>query len=128
VVPRLPKAKIGRAVVWLVGVVTYFQLTAITWLLFRADTIKGAWVMFRSLWRGPWHDISKQLADLGPAPLAATLVLLLLAGQVVPYFRGDNWAYWKLPSPLRALVYASGAVLFALLGRDGAEAFIYFQF
>ena len=34
----------------------------------------------------------------------------------------------RAPAPVRAFVYAGGALLFLLVGEYGTDAFIYFQF
>jgi D-alanyl-lipoteichoic acid acyltransferase DltB (MBOAT superfamily) len=111
-----------------VGMFVFFQLTAVGWLLFRAESLPRAWAMFSSLWRTSFAHPLKQLAKLDAFPIASLWVLLLVAVQLAPYLRNDAWLFWRLPSPVRGLVYATGLVIFILAGVGGGAEFIYFQF
>jgi hypothetical protein len=128
VTPVRPKTRIARILTSIVGVFVYFQLTCIGWLLFRAQSVTQVRHMLGSLTRGPWQDLAKQVAALGPVPWSIALSCALLLIQSLSFVKNDIWLYWKLPSPLRAVCYATCIILVILAGQDGSEAFIYFQF
>jgi D-alanyl-lipoteichoic acid acyltransferase DltB (MBOAT superfamily) len=128
VAPLLPKQGVLRALTSFVGVIVFFQLTCLGWLLFRAQSMAQVRHMLGSLSRGPWHDLAKQVAALGPVPWSVALSCGLLLVQLLSFVKKDIWMYWKLPSPVRAVCYATCVILVILAGQDGAEPFIYFQF
>jgi hypothetical protein len=58
--------------------------------------------------------------------LACALVLLIV--QVVQFASKNHDVIWRLPVPVRAVVYAAGILAFVIFGEYGGDSFIYFQF
>lgn len=123
---RLPSRGLGAMAARVIGIVFYFHITCVSWLLFRAESLEQAWRMFRSL---PLRLLGEGSVTLpGPWGAALALTLLLVVVQVYAYRRKEEAVFLSLHPVPRGLVYGVGLLLFLLVGSDGASPFIYFQF
>ena len=102
----------------------FFQLTCVSWLLFRSPSLGQLNHFFWAIVNNPgWTAITSR--DL---QLVALCVLPLLAVQLVQHFRDDQefWTHWPL-----AVQAAVGVVLYygiVFLQAPKTYPFIYFQF
>ncbi len=117
-------------------ITTTFALVCVGWVFFRADKPWTAWKILRDSARAagralvapadaPWAAAGAVLRDHA-APLACALA-------VVAYHafrpRGGGLAWLAArPAPLRWAVYYGVVLAVILLGNDGEQPFIYFQF
>ncbi len=106
----------------------FFHVVCISWLLFRASSMEHAGRMFAAILSGagaaPWESVML----LGPVHLGVSLVLGLWLVQLVQYLLRDHLFVLRLPLAARAVIYATGALLFLWVGRFGGSTFLYFQF
>ena len=61
-----------------------------------------------------------------PMRLLGTILLLIV--QLLQYWKKDSYIIFRLPTPARAVVYASFFLAFLVFGEFGGKPFIYFQF
>lgn len=109
---------------WLVQLVVMFHLTCIGWLLFRADTIAGAFGMLQSV-----------VTDWQMTPLVKTGVALI-AFYAGPMFLWEAWMQGERhlgqmrlqPWARQALQLAYLMLMFLFFTAEKAHEFIYFQF
>ncbi|MBN1517261.1 MBOAT family protein [Candidatus Sumerlaeota bacterium] len=106
-------------------IIGYFQLTCVSWLLFRCEDwgekLHSLLLNF-SLW---------QFADPAILTLARDIAVasaVLIAVQLYQYKRDDLMAMRRLPWWARALFYYVLLMLILLFGKMQGEQFIYFQF
>jgi hypothetical protein len=100
-----------------------FHFVAFGWVIFRSESISGAFTLIGRLftaWSGP--EITT---------LAAFLAIVAgLAAQYVPT-RVGLWAEWRvsrLPPIVQAIGFALVLLACNVLGPQGVAPFIYFQF
>ncbi|MDR2350429.1 MAG: MBOAT family protein [Deltaproteobacteria bacterium] len=116
------KGKRGRLKAFL-GFFFTFHFVTFLWILFRADTMPQAWVIFKGIF-----DFSKP--GEGSPLLAWIIVLLTLLGQ----WRGDRLKdamtrfQRRLSVPLLSLWCAFWIIIIMRLGPRGILPFIYFQY
>jgi len=110
----------------LLSVLLFFQLTLGGWLLFRAQSVQQVWEMLASI-ATDWSWRTELLGDNGWVIVAATGGTLLIV-QLVQYFSEDPAVVFRLPAPVRGVVYAAFMLGFVLFGEFGETPFIYFQF
>lgn len=114
-----------HAVMWL----TTFLLTCVAWVLFRANSLSDAWLIFSRCGTG-WENASFTSENFGPRQLAVAVAAVFLLELM-------QWAHRR--RPLTSLIgtlpllprwssYAGFLVLVGLAGVHGRAQFIYFQF
>ena len=118
-----PQGRAGRAAWWGLRVATTFQLVAFGFLLFRARSLGQIGELLGALAGG----LEPGLA-LAWLPTVCALLAPLLLMQAIQAATGELEPVARWPAPVRALVYALLLAGLLLLGDDGGEAFIYFQF
>ncbi|HEX8325034.1 MAG TPA: MBOAT family O-acyltransferase [Tepidisphaeraceae bacterium] len=109
-----------------VRVVVFFQFTCFGWLLFRGRTLADLERFCR-----PFYNPEDFVAPLLNANLVLTFVscgLVLLVPQLVKYLADDHNVIFRVPVPVRAVVYAGMILLFLIFGVFDGGDFIYFQF
>jgi D-alanyl-lipoteichoic acid acyltransferase DltB (MBOAT superfamily) len=100
-----------------------FQVVCFSFILFRAESLSQVAVLLGSFAGN--FEIGLAAEWLAPfALLVAPLVLM----QVAQALTGDLETVLRWPAPLRTAVYLLVFLMILLLGEDGAEPFIYFQF
>ncbi|PIT98255.1 MAG: membrane-bound O-acyltransferase family protein [Candidatus Andersenbacteria bacterium CG10_big_fil_rev_8_21_14_0_10_54_11] len=116
--------------VWLgVRIGIFFHLTLGGWLLFRAESLRQAFVMLASL----EHGLQAQPADLRSALFGVALILPVAAMHIKQWHSGDRLILAKLPLLNRLLYTAALLIITLFVTQSGnapetARAFIYFQF
>jgi D-alanyl-lipoteichoic acid acyltransferase DltB (MBOAT superfamily) len=123
-----PKSPVGLAVYSAVSAVVIFHLVTLGWIFFRAKSLSAANTMVAALPRLRFAQWEVELTALGPVELGTALTLALFVFQIGERIARDPMFWMRQRAPVRALVYASGALLFLLVGEYGGDAFIYFQF
>ena len=123
---RAPRA--AFAVLRPLNVVFFFHVVCVSWLLFRAESMAQAGRVAAAVASGLGPEPLRAVQDLGPVHLCASLVAGLWLVQLIQYRTGDHLFVLRLPTVVRALVYALGALLFLFVGEFGGAAFLYFQF
>ncbi|MBC7782510.1 MAG: MBOAT family protein [Burkholderiales bacterium] len=110
-----------------VRIVVFFQFIAFGWLLFRGPTLQNvARLLGRSIDKAAWPAQNY----LTP-PMIATLcavALVLLAAELVKYLSNDHDVIFRIPVPVRAMIYAALMLGMVIYGEFGGGTFIYFQF
>jgi alginate O-acetyltransferase complex protein AlgI len=106
----------------------FFQLVCISWILFRATSVKQA-INFMTAAVSDFGDsLSQSVSDFEGLGLAIFVSGILMVVQAAQHLTRDHLFILRLPAPARSLIYAVGALLFLYIGEFGGEAFIYFQF
>ncbi len=118
-----PAGQLGRAVWHGVRVFVTFHLVAFGLLMFRSESLAQV-MSHAALLAAPWSWGSAPEWLLPFAVLLAPLVLM----QIAQARTGDLEIVLKLPIPARAVIYALLAFMIVVLGEDGGDPFIYFQF
>ena len=123
-----PKTPILAKAWFVVRVAFFFQLICLGWLLFRAKTMAQAVLMVGNLVTRFGFSVSYVIYIWRLAATAAGLTALIFAVQLAQFLKKDHDVVFRLPVPVRALVYA--AVFFSMLVfvEYAGDAFIYFQF
>jgi alginate O-acetyltransferase complex protein AlgI len=118
-----PKSPVLRRLLWVIGVVVFFQFTCYGWLLFRATSFAQIANMTGSLLT-PWQGFPVDSA-LKVLLYASPLVLV----QLIQYFtkKLEFLNFGWIPAEARVAVYAAFAY-FVLFRGGQPQAFIYFQF
>ncbi len=122
----LPEGFRGAAIRFLNGLF-FFQLVCVTWILFRAEDFGNAARMFGGLARLP-ADFTESWYSLGDMALFLSVVAPLVVMQAAQHLSKDQLVIFRVPVPLRSVLYAAGFLMFLFVGEFGGEAFIYFQF
>ncbi len=117
-----------QAAMWTaVRIVVFFQVTCIGWLLFRGETVANLLRIIR-----PWHrsDIAHGKLLVTPDMIVQLFVIgmVLFVAQLVKYLSRDHEVIFRIPAPVRALVYAGLILGMLVYGEFGGGKFIYFQF
>lgn len=108
-----------------IRIVLFFHLTAIGWLLFRAVTVDSLLRMVRPFATWSWD------APLIPPTLRLALcaiAITLLIAQLIKYLTRDHEVIFRIPAPVRAIIYAGLILGMIVFGEFGGGKFIYFQF
>jgi hypothetical protein len=106
-----------------VRVFVTFHLVAFGLLMFRSESLAQV-ASHAALLIAPWSWGSAPEWLLPFSVLLAPLVLM----QIVQARTNDLEIVLKLPIPVRAVIYAVLALMIVVLGEDGGDPFIYFQF
>jgi len=106
----------------------FFHLVCISWILFRADSLSQAFDMIASIGGVLGADVHASVRVFATLEMACFVTSLLVVVQAIQHLRDDHLFVLKLPAPVRAVLYALGALCFLYLGEFGGDAFIYFQF
>ena len=122
-----PQGPFSRRAWYFVRAFLFFQLVCLGWLLFRAASMGQVVRMLAAIWHGA-TTIDPRV--LGPGLLAVFVACaaVLLLVQLVQFVSKNHDVIWRLPVPVRAVLYAAGILAFVLFGEYGGESFIYFQF
>ncbi|MEY2933303.1 MAG: hypothetical protein RL033_4052 [Pseudomonadota bacterium] len=104
------------------GVVCFFHVTCLGWLLFGVKRLSDAPLLLHNLFDAPQLNGLTQLATL--LSFAAPLVLL----DVLQLQRDDLLVIQRFSPLVRVAVYAGVFAAILLAGSPGAREFIYFQF
>lgn len=125
-IARLCQGQTGRVVRFL-KTVFFFHLICLSWLLFRADSIREAGHMLRTLLIGwgqipTWSTLHISLFTL------AFYGLPVLAMDLWQHRSGDPLVALKAPRPARVLLYLALIYGIVIFGETHAQSFIYFQF
>jgi D-alanyl-lipoteichoic acid acyltransferase DltB (MBOAT superfamily) len=111
----------------IIRIVVFFQFTCIGWLFFRATDLPTLQYVIR-----PFYDpVVGQARTVLSSPMLfslATIAVLLLAAQAMKYLTNDHRVIFRIPVPLRALVYVGLILGMILFGEFSGGDFIYFQF
>jgi len=118
-----PRGFAARWLWWGVRVLVTFHLVAFGFMLFRAVSLEQIGGMLALLAGG----LAPGMAPAWIFPFGA-LVAPLLIMEIGQWRAGELEPVIHLPLALRSTVYALVILAIALLGEDGGEAFIYFQF
>ncbi|MGN6505761.1 MAG: MBOAT family O-acyltransferase [Tepidisphaeraceae bacterium] len=116
------------AMAWTVlRIVVFFQFTCVGWLLFRGGTLENVKRLLTPLVQKVHHPV---FAQVPPENLLRFGVIagVLFIGQLVKYNSNDHDVIFRIPVPLRAVVYAGMALAILIFGEFGGGSFIYFQF
>jgi D-alanyl-lipoteichoic acid acyltransferase DltB (MBOAT superfamily) len=117
----------GQSALWLaVRVVVFFHITCVGWLIFRAKTAPQLGQMLGALIRHPRidRDVLHDTDLLIFALCAGTLTL----AEIIQLRARDEFICLRLPTPVRAGLYAAVLLAIVLFGNDQGAQFIYFQF
>ena len=119
------ESPVSNGLLWrVIRTVGFFQLVAISWLLFRCESMGQLTEMCRAIVTSPLTSDLKLEALL---PLICGAIVLL-GVQLAQAMTGQNFVFRLLPTPLRAGVYAALLLTILIYGDTGGRAFIYFQF
>jgi len=110
-----------------ISIVLFFQLTCFGWLLFRSISVANFWRMLQPLYdRSAEHPVVLLTPNL---LLTLAAVAIVLAGaQLVKYLADDHDVIFRIPWPVRAVIYAAMFLGLIVFGDFGGGQFIYFQF
>lgn len=118
-----PSFQAGRVAWQVIRVVVTFHLIAYGLMIFRSDSFAHI-VTNTSVLFGPpgWSA-----ASIWVLPLAVLLLPIFLM-QAAQAITGDLEVVLRWPWPLRLAIYTVLGLLLVVLGEDGGNPFIYFQF
>lgn len=118
------RLKIPARVVRCVRVLVTFNLAALGWLFFRANSVHDAFHMLRHLFRN-WPNLFVEPNVMLNGVMGVVVVFLVdvLATRGSIQETVNRW-----PIPARWAVYCAVAFSIVLFGVDGGAEFIYFQF
>jgi alginate O-acetyltransferase complex protein AlgI len=118
-----PSGSVGRAAWASVRLFVMFHLTCLGYLIFRSPTVAEA-IEHLMVLGGP---VEWGLASSWLFPLAVLLTPLLLI-QIAQARSNDLEVMLRWPFPVRTALYLVLGLMIVLLGEDGGQPFIYFQF
>lgn len=121
----LLKNRIIKNILAFISVIFCFHLVCIGWLIFRANSITQAWVMFQSIF------LNIQFTYVGFYYLWGRFIFfswLVILVQLFQYGKKDLMIIMKSPCVLRAVFYYICFYLLVLYGRMEGKEFIYFVF
>ena len=100
-----------------------FHFVCLTWIFFRATSLRAAWQMLKGLGVWTWRpEFSAAFLFLAIFSLPLLLVDLYLE------LSGDEYCFASATVQQRVAVGLACALVIAFLGANQANAFIYFQF
>lgn len=118
-----PQTPFGVAAWRVVRVIFFFHLVCFGWLLFRAQSLEQVGAMLAALARPVGDTVgSREVVALG------LMLALMVLAHVIKMRANDNYVLFRMPVPVRAVVYAGLIFAFLFFGDYGGETFIYFQF
>ena len=120
---RFARSRLGGPVSTVFSHATTLALVQVAWILFRSDTVRGAWDYLSRI--GAWETMGTRM--LSPYILPATLAVL------VAHVFADKDLNWALDipqrsAPIRILCYSCMVFLIVSFGATDAAPFIYLQF
>jgi D-alanyl-lipoteichoic acid acyltransferase DltB (MBOAT superfamily) len=118
-----PRSTLGRALWWLGRVALTFELVALGWVIFRAESVAQAGTLLAAILERPGIGVAAAWI-----PRLLVLALPLLAMQVWQARRGSLDVVLEAPGPVRSVIYAAVLLALVALGQELGEPFIYFQF
>jgi hypothetical protein len=118
-----PTSAIGRTGWRALRIVATFHGVCLGLLIFRADSLPH----LTSLLGLAAQGLEPGLALEWLLPLVALTAPLLLM-QIAQARSGDLEIVLRWPLPARVAVYAAVLLMIAILGEDGGQPFVYFQF
>ncbi len=109
-----------------IKVIVFFNLIAVSWLLFRSRSMTQAYQMARGvLFNFHINDI----IGLKDAASSIIFFICILAGvELLQYRTGEPLVVFRLPTAARAVFYFICFYLIVIWGVHGGKQFIYFQF
>ncbi len=114
----------GSIVKRLAHIAVMFPLTALGFLIFRAETVGDVGELLGNLATG-WESARAALPQLKELLICTWL----LGGyQIAHYFSENRFVVFKVPVPLRAIIYLIMYLSLTLGAPHDARTFIYFQF
>lgn len=121
-----PKTKVSTNIISAIKVFFFFHLTCFGWMIFRAESFQQIIKMSSTLLT-TGHQISLTqfaglLKQLGP------YLIVLLAVQILQYYKNDLMAVYKLNVAIKIIFYFICTLLLIIWGITNAQDFIYFQF
>jgi alginate O-acetyltransferase complex protein AlgI len=100
-----------------------FHLVCVSWIFFRAQSLRAAWEMLKGLGRWSWRP-EFPAAFLFLAVFSVPLLLLDMYLEST----GGEYCFSYAPVRWRVAFGLACALIIALMGANQANAFIYFQF
>jgi alginate O-acetyltransferase complex protein AlgI len=100
-----------------------FHLVCVSWIFFRAQSLRAAWEMLKGLGRWGWRP-EFPAAFLFLAVFSVPLLLLDMYLEST----GGEYCFSYAPVRWRVAFGLACALIIALMGANQANAFIYFQF
>lgn len=116
-----------QAALWTaIRIVIFFQFTCIGWMLFVGGTVQN----LNRLLTPFYQSVTPSTQYLKPEHLLTlcAVALAVFIPQLVKYVKNDHDVIFRIPVPIRALVYAGMIIGFIVYGEFGGGDFIYFQF
>lgn len=123
-----PTTHFTKQLWWFIRVVVFFQFTCFGWLLFRAGTVANLGRMLRPFVPGNQWKMSFPIT---PVLLLSFIVLsiVLIIMQFSKHLNDeDHDLVFRVPTVVRAVIYAAMILGFLIFGEFGGGSFIYFQF
>jgi D-alanyl-lipoteichoic acid acyltransferase DltB (MBOAT superfamily) len=100
-----------------------FHLVCVSWIFFRAQSLRAAWEMLKGLGRWSWRpEFPAAFLFLAVFSIPLLLVDIYLEGS------GAEYCFEYTPVRGRVAFGLACALVIALMGANQANAFIYFQF
>ncbi|MCW5203978.1 MBOAT family protein [Desulfobulbus sp. US4] len=109
----------------LVKTVLFFHLIVISWYFFRANSFEQVLVIFKALLTDFHFDFAGNKLFMQKIFFYISPVLLM---QIIRYHTDNQLFIFRLPVPVRALIYSGAFYLVVIFGVTHAHEFIYFQF
>lgn len=97
----------------------------ISWYFFRANSFEQVLVIFNALLTDFHLDFAGNTLLIQKVLFYISPVLLM---QALRYYLDDQLVIFRLPIPVRALIYSIAFYLVVIFGVTHAHEFIYFQF
>jgi alginate O-acetyltransferase complex protein AlgI len=108
---------------------TTFLLVCAGWVVFRAQTIDGAWYILSHFWQGwDFGSIRTEQFLLRQMPVAIASILLLEVIQLINRRVPITRVVGRMPFPVRWALYIGCVFIITLFGIYRSSQFIYFQF
>lgn len=116
-----------QAAIWTaVRILIFFQFTCIGWMLFVGGTLENLQRLLTPFY-STVTPVRRYLLPEHLLTLCAVAAVLFIP-QLVKFTRNDHDVIFRVPAPVRALVYAGMILGFLVFGEFGGGDFIYFQF
>jgi len=117
-----------QAALWtILRVVVFFQFTCIGWMLFVGGTVENLRRLLMPFYTRGVVPVRAYLLPEHILTLCSVAAVLLLP-QLLKFVRNDHDVLFRVPAPVRAIVYAGMILGFLIFGDFGGGDFIYFQF
>ncbi|MBX2813553.1 MAG: MBOAT family protein [Myxococcales bacterium] len=124
-ISQIPAASIYTWLIRVLSIATFFHLTCIGWLLFRAESFSQISYMFSVL-----SSTSGWTTSIIPRPPLGTLVglLFLIPWEAMTYIHGKDSFYRAWPPVVRGVLIGLIVIIINMGLSNEASTFIYFQF